>query len=348
MSIKTFLSNSGVPQLLHISDDVPGYTRLATKDGFDYLCPEKKPIKDDKIIQRLNELVLPPAWTDVWICINEKGYLQATGRDEKGRKQYRYHPDWTAYQQAEKFSRMPGFVEALVAGRPKIQAILQDKSLGWTRLRVAALAVAILDETGMRIGNHNYHRRNGTVGLTTVRRKHMEVDENHLHFFYVGKSSQDREVAIEDPELIRLVQNMSELPGYQVFRYKGQDGKMHNVDSSEVNTMIHEVVGENYSAKDFRTWTGTAAAVEYYSDAQTDAGENSRRRIDTLLVGRVADFLGNTPTICRKYYIHPLVMAAVESAEVPTYKDICKNYSKAFVNELDEGELVAYHLIKGR
>ncbi|PHI19053.1 DNA topoisomerase I [Lewinellaceae bacterium SD302] len=348
MGVDVYLAayKADVPALKQLGDDQPGYTRLPWGKGFTYRCAEGKTVKDPVELARLKALVLPPAWTDVWICADPDGYLQATGRDARGRKQYRYHPDWTAYQQALKFSRMSDFVRALVPARKQISEILHDRSMGWNRRRVTALAIAVLDETGMRIGNKNYQRRNGTTGLTTIRRKHLEIDEEGLHFDYVGKSNKNRSVEIDDPELIELVRNLSDQPGYEVFRYRGNDGKLHSIDSADVNELIHELVGPEHSAKSFRTWAGTAAAIEFYPDAQLDLERNPRKRIDTCLIERVAAFLGNTTSICREYYIHPLVLSAVDKGTVPTYDKAASGLTENFLEELDEGEVIAYYLLR--
>lgn len=331
--------------LLLIGDDQPGYTRLPWGRGFTYRCWAGKTVKEPALLNRFRALVLPPAWTDVWICTEEKGYLQATGRDGKGRKQYRYHPEWTAYQRQLKFERMRAFVEALPHARRGIAAILADDSAGWTARRVCALAIAVLDETGMRIGNKDYHRRNGTVGLTTIRRKHLEVSRRSLQFDYLGKSGQQRHVEIDDPELTWLVKNLSEQPGYEVFRYRGEDGKMHNLDSGVVNAMIHELLGPEHSAKSFRTWAGTSAAIAFYPWAIAAVEENPKRRIDTTLIDLVADFLGNTPTICREYYVHPKILTAVTEARIPTYEVAKRGLGKKILAELDESEVIAYRLL---
>lgn len=340
-------TGKGTPALKHISDEVPGYTRLPWGRGFTYRCREGKTVKSTPILKRLKALVLPPAWTDVWICHDPLGYLQATGRDTKGRKQYRYHPDWTAYQQAGKFARMQAFVETLTSGRKAIEAILGDDSNGWNRRRVSALAIAVLDETGMRIGNQQYQRRNGTIGLTTLRRKHLDIKDSHqeLHFEYPGKSNKERHVALNDPELVGLIQNLSDLPGYEIFRYRDRAKNFHLLDSADVNELIHELFGEEHSAKSFRTWAATAAALAFYPLALEDVVKNPRKRVDSCLVERVATYLGNTVSICREYYIHPKVLAAVEAANVPNFESIKSKVRTVSLTQLEEAEVIAYYLI---
>ncbi|MBB4077447.1 DNA topoisomerase-1 [Lewinella aquimaris] len=336
-----------VPDLVHVSDEQPGWTRKPYKDSFRYFREDGTRIKDKLVEDRLASLAIPPAWTEVWICPLENGHLLSTGRDEAGRKQYRYHPDWLAFQQLNKFNTLMEFAAALPGARRTLRGIIQDKSRGWTKERVAAIAVAMMDETGMRVGNSAYRKRNGTIGLTTLRRKHVEVDDDGLHFDYVGKSGQEREVNLNDPILVGLLSNMSELPGYEVFRYRGDDGKMYNLDSSEVNEMVRQLVGPDFSSKYFRTWAGTAAAVDAYWELLEENGGTPPERPDLRVVERVAEFLGNTTTVCRKYYIHPSVLAAVAEERVPGEDSITKKEEKEFDGEFDNDEIIAFRLARG-
>lgn len=330
-----------LPDLVHFSDDQPGWTRKRHGRGFRYFREDGSPITDKLIKDRLRSLAIPPAWTDVWICPLENGHLLSTGRDDAGRKQYRYHPDWMAYQQLNKFNQLVDFARGLPAARRLIHTIITDRSRGWTHDRVAALAVALMDETGMRVGNASYQRRNGTTGLTTLRRKHVETDDDGLHFDYVGKSSIDRTVDLNDDVLVRLIQNMSELPGYEVFRYRDADGRMQNLGSSDVNEMVKVLVGPDYSSKYFRTWAGTAAAVREYWRLLDENKGCAPERADLRVTERVAEFLGNTVAVCRKYYIHPAVMAAILDGEVPAAKSITSEEEKAFGDAFDDEEIIA-------
>lgn len=333
-----------LPDLVHVSDEQPGWSRKRGKNGFNYYREDGSLIKDQLIQDRLASLAIPPAWTEVWICPLENGHLLSTGRDEAGRKQYRYHPDWLAFQQLSKFNTLLEFASALPGARRTLRSIIQDDSRGWSRERVAAVAVALMDETGMRVGNSSYRKRNGTIGLTTLRRKHVEVGASGLHFDYIGKSGQEREVDLSDPNLIKLVTNMSELPGYEIFRYRGDDGKMHNLDSSDVNEMVRQLVGPDFSSKFFRTWAGTAAAVDAYWELLEENDGQPPERPDLRVVERVAHFLGNTTAICRKYYIHPGVLAAVAEERVPPESSVTKKEEKRFEGEFDHDEIIAYRL----
>ena len=338
------IAPAGIPDLVHVSDDQPGWSRRRRGRGFSYHREDGSLIRDALIRNRLKSLAIPPAWEDVWICPLANGHLLSTGRDEAGRKQYRYHPDWMAYQQLNKFSQLVEFAARLPQARRTIRSIITDKSRGWSHDRVAALALALMDETGMRVGNANYQRRNGTVGLTTLRRKHVEADEDGLHFDYVGKSSIDRSVDLEDPQLIRLVNDMSELPGYRVFRYRCADGSMTNLDSRDINDMVKEVVGPQFSSKYFRTWVGTATAVREYWELLAENGGELPERHDLRVVERTAEFLGNTVAVCRKYYIHPAVLSAVIEGRVPAAESVISKEEKRFDGEFDLEEIVAYRL----
>ncbi len=336
-----------LPDLVHVSDEQPGWTRKPLKKGFQYFREDGTPIKDKLIQDRLASLAIPPAWTEVWICPLENGHLLSTGRDEAGRKQYRYHPDWLAFKQLNKFNTLLEFANALPGARRTLRSLIEDDSRGWSHDRVAAVALAMMDETGMRVGNSSYRKRNGTIGLTTLRRKHVGVDAGGIHFEYVGKSGIDRAVDLSEPSLVRLISNMSELPGYEVFRYRGEDGKMHNLDSQDVNEMVREVVGPSFSSKYFRTWAGTAAAVDAYWELLEENNGELPERADLRVVERVAEFLGNTTAVCREYYIHPSVLAAVAEGRVPAESTVTSKEEAKFDGEFDHDEIIAYRLAHG-
>lgn len=337
-----------LPNLVHYPDDRPGWARKPTKNGgFHYFRENGKRIKDQLVLDRLNTLAIPPAWTEVWICPLENGHLLSTGRDDAGRKQYRYHPEWMAFRQLNKFHKLVEFAEALPAARQKLRQLLDTKVTTWPRQRVIALAIALMDETGMRIGNAAYQRRNGTTGLTTLRRKHLSISGDGLHFEYVGKSGIDRGVDLDDPLLTRLITDVSELPGYEIFRYRNEEGKMTNLNSSDVNEVVHDLIGPRFSSKYFRTWAGTAAAVFFYWEIQAEMikhNQNLPERMDLRVCERVAEYLGNTVAICRKYYIHPSVLAAVSGHDIPAAATISKAEEKKFAGEFDAEEIIAHRV----
>jgi len=299
--------------LIYTSDDQPGFFRRKWGKGFRYLDDKNNKLDDDKSLVRIKKLVIPPTWEDVWICKKDNGHLQSTGRDGRKRKQYIYHPEWTAYRQAEKFSKLLEFSVALADMRKTIAGNLAKKR--WDREKVLSLAVKIMDEHNIRIGNQQYAEKNGTYGLTTLRRKHIDLDTKELTFSYKAKSNKHRNVSITNPRLIKLIKQCSELPGYEVLTYKDKSGQSQSIDSSDVNEYIQKIMGEAFSSKDFRTWGGTSLAVKYYGNALALVAENPRKKIEPSLVKMVAKSLGNTMSVCRKYYIHPLVLEQIKEGK---------------------------------
>ncbi|MFK7936533.1 MAG: DNA topoisomerase IB, partial [Saprospiraceae bacterium] len=251
-----------IKQLVQVNDSVAGWTRCKEKERFIYLNENGGVLNRKEELERIKQLVIPPIWSDVWICKLPNGHLQSTGRDLRRRKQYIYHPDWTAYRQAMKFRKIRDFAYQLPKLRKTAAVHLKDKS--WTKRKVLALIVQVLDNCHIRIGNKYYKEKNNTFGLTTLRRKHLEItDDNLIRFEYKAKSNKYRKVSMDSRKLAKLVQQCSELRGYEVFRYQ-ENGKTYPIDSSDVNTYIQEIAGEQFSAKDFRTWAGTSLAVENY------------------------------------------------------------------------------------
>ena len=294
--------------LQYHTDDSPGITRKHMSKGWSYHQPDGTPMRDAATLQRINALAIPPAWKDVWIAPEADSHLQVTGRDEKGRKQYRYHPQWRETRDATKYTQMIAFGEAL----PKIRArITHDLHLrGLPHDKVLAVIVRLLETTLIRVGNEEYARENGHYGLTTLQREHVTVRGGSLQFAFTGKSGVDHTITLRDPQLARIVRQIEDLPGNTLFRYLDAHGKAHPIDSADVNTYLHEITGEHFTAKDFRTWAGTVLAAlalqkfEAY-DTKTQAKKNILRAIEY-----VAERLGNTPSVCRKCYVHPDVLNA--------------------------------------
>lgn len=283
--------------------------------GFRYLSEDGKPIKDQQTLKRLRNLVIPPMWSDVKICRFEEGHIQATGRDKKGRKQYIYHSTYEKKCQLEKFNRLIHFAKALPAIRKKSYRAIQTKE--WSKEKVLGLMILILDGYGIRIGNKYYQENNDTTGLTTLRRKHMKIEGNEIVFHYNGKSNIDRSVKIDNPELISLIKDAADLPGYEIFRYKDEKGSFQSVDSDEVNEFIAANMCAEYSSKYFRTWAASRLAIEYYPKALEEKQKSKRKKFSNILIKMVASELGNTPTVCRNYYIHPAIMEKIESQSLP-------------------------------
>jgi DNA topoisomerase I len=295
--------------LRYVSDRAPGITRRRQGNGFAYRLPDGAPLRDRAERRRIEKLAIPPAWTDVWICPDANGHLQATGRDARGRKQYRYHPDWRGVRDETKFGRLIAFGEALPALRRRVEEDLGRPGL--PREKVLAAVVRLLETTLLRVGNEEYARANNSFGLTTLRDRHAAVEGSTVRFAFRGKSGKEVEVDIQDRRLARVVKRCRELPGQELFQYLDDEGARQAVGSGDVNAYLREVTGEEFSAKDFRTWGGTVLALGALSALAangTGAGEASRNVVQA--VKEVAEQLGNRPAICRKYYIHPGVLDA--------------------------------------
>lgn len=261
-------------------------------------------ITDEKVIRRIRELVIPPNWQEVWICKTANGHLQCTGRDERNRKQYLYHADWLAYSQKAKFQHLVAFGQCLPHMRRQINHLLSSE--GYGRKKVLAIALKLLDLHYLRIGNDFYLSENETYGLTTLRRKHLTDHGRQIRLSYKAKSNKYRTIRVENKKLVRLLREMNELPGYEVFRYETCDGP-RRIDSAGVNELIRELSGADFSAKDFRTWGGTVAAVEVWAKARKETA-GTRRKLEVAIVREVAKILGNTVATAREYYIHPKVL----------------------------------------
>ena len=294
--------------LRYVHDDKPGIRRDTVPGGFRYLDAKGEPVEDEATLARIKSLVIPPAWTEVWICPQANGHLQATGRDAKGRKQYRYHPKWRATRDEVKYERMLKFGQALPAIRAEV-----DRALGLPGLpreKVLATIVYLLEATMMRVGNEEYARTNKSFGLTTLRNRHVKVDGSEIAFRFRGKSGVYHKVKVQDRRLARIIARARDLPGQELFQYVDDEGETHSIDSSDVNDYLRSITGEEYTAKDFRTWSGTvlaALALQEFEkfDSEAQAKKNIVRAIES-----VAEKLGNTPSICRKCYVHPAVLDA--------------------------------------
>ncbi|MCL6261040.1 DNA topoisomerase IB [Aquiflexum sp. TKW24L] len=330
-----------VPYSIYNEEDSLRLKRVKKGRGFAYLDENGQKIGDKHKLNRISRLVIPPMWTDISISRFDDGHIQATGRDLKGRKQYIYHTEWEKIRQEEKFERMAQFGKALPKLRKRVQKDL--KSRGWSKQKVLALMVAILDETGIRIGNKQYEQENQTYGLTTLRRRHLNVEGQALTFSYKGKSNKEREVTIEDSSLVRHIKRVAELPGYQLFKYVDADGQVNQVDSQDVQEYIKRNMGEEFSCKDFRTWVGSRLTIELYPEAVEHKVQFPRKKLESLLVCMVADELGNTPSVCRGYYIHPLILTKVDVGELPLKNPFRASKSP---NALDKSEKLLLKLLE--
>jgi DNA topoisomerase-1 len=294
--------------LRYVSDARPGILRRRRGKGFEYLGPDGETVHDPETLARIRSLAVPPAWTDVWICPNPRGHLQATGRDARGRKQYRYHPRWREVRDATKYDRMIAFGLALPAIRERTLSDLSKPGL--PREKVLATVVRLLEATLIRVGNDEYARENRSYGLTTLKGRHADVDGSTIEFRFRGKGGKIHRVSVRDRRLARIIEHCQDLPGQELFQYLDEDGQPQDVDSNDVNDYLREITRQDFTAKDFRTWAGTVAAalaLEEFEEADSAATAKSNivHAIET-----VAARLGNTPAVCRRCYVHPAVFEA--------------------------------------
>jgi DNA topoisomerase I len=292
--------------LRYVYDAMPGITRRRAGRAFSYRDPDGRLIKDRAELARIKRLAIPPAWTDVWICPERKGHLQATGRDARGRKQYRYHPDWRTVRDAAKYDRMLAFARALSRIRARVA---EDQARrGLPREKVLATVVRLLEATLIRVGNQEYARENRSYGLTTMRDRHVDFAGAELIFEYRGKGGRRHRISLRDRRLARIVRSCQELPGQHLFQYLDDDGQRQEVDSADVNAYLQEITGEPFTAKDFRTWAGTVLASLALSEFESFDSQAAAKRNVMRAIEQVAAQLGNTAAVCRKSYIHPEVV----------------------------------------
>ena len=296
--------------LTYCSDEQAGLTRRGTAGAFSYIDAKGREVTDERTLERIRMLAIPPAWTDVWICPRATGHIQATGRDQKGRKQYRYHADWSSHRSTGKFDRMPAFARALPKLRRRVEADLGRR--GVCREKVLATTVRLLELTLIRIGNAQYARQNRSYGLTTLHKRHLAIDGSALQFSFRGKSGKDHAVSVRDRRLASVIRSLQDLPGQQVFKYRDADGDLVAVTSDEVNAYIRGAMGEDFSAKDFRTWAATVSAARALRDTAAPTSPTDAKRKITVCVKTVSGLLGNTPTVCRTSYVHPRVFEMFE------------------------------------
>lgn len=301
------------PGLVWVTDQMPGIRRRRRGKGFVYLDAAGRAVRDETTLQRIRRLAVPPAYRSVWICPSAQGHLQATGRDARGRKQYRYHADWQAERGATKFDRLAAVGQALARVRRRVAADLADAARP-TRGVVLATLVRLLDTTCVRIGNVEYARSNGSYGLTTLRNQHAGITGSQVQLRFKGKGGIEHCLRIDDPRVARVVRRCRELPGQDLFQYLDDDGSLRGVGSAEVNTYLAEAAGERFTAKEFRTWHASVQALGLLLDAAVCGGDgpggktSATQRLQAVVCA-VARRLGNTPTVCRKAYIHPAVLA---------------------------------------
>jgi DNA topoisomerase-1 len=329
-----------------VSDERPGIRRLKAGKGFRYVAPDGTPVRDDATLARIRSLAIPPAYKDVWICPLANGHLQATGIDERGRKQYRYHPKWREARDENKYARMMQFGAAL----PKIRSATQKHLAlpGMPREKVLATVVQLLEKTLIRVGNEEYARTNKSHGLTTMRNRHVAVEGSHVTFSFKGKSGVRHAIDLHDRRLARVLEKLTDLPGQELFQYVDDAGATHAIASTDVNAYLKEISGQDFTAKDFRTWAGTvlaALALQEFEkfDSQTQAKKNIVAAIEN-----VSKKLGNTPSVCRKCYVHPVVLDSyIDGSLIETLAQRAAESTRRW-NELPPEEAAVMGLLRAR
>ncbi|HEX2843902.1 MAG TPA: DNA topoisomerase IB, partial [Candidatus Limnocylindria bacterium] len=333
--------------LRYVTDTGPGIRRRRAGRGFSYTGVDGQPIRDKRQVERIKALAIPPAWTDVWISPTRRGHIQATGRDAKGRKQYRYHPKWHDVRDEVKFGRMLAFAAALPTIRERTDADLRRQGL--PREKVLAAIVRLLEKTMIRVGNEEYARDNDSYGLTTLQDEHAEVTNRRVTFRYRGKSGKEHEATLDDPRLARIVGRCQDLPGQELLQYVDDDGTVRDVDSTDVNAYLQEITGEPFTAKDFRTWAGTVLACMALQDFEAFGSETEAKRNVVDAVKRVAERLGNTPAVCRSSYIHPEILNAyLDGSMLESLKQLAAEELAEAGHELTPAEAAALGVIQAR
>jgi DNA topoisomerase-1 len=313
------VDSAKIAGLRYISDRTPGIRRIGSGKNFRYRNADGKLMRDKEILKRIRSLVIPPAWTDVWISRDPQSHLQAVGRDARGRKQYRYHSRWRETRDSTKYHRLVIFGEALPRIRARVSRDLNIREL--KREKVIATIVRLLETTSIRVGNEEYSRQNNSFGLTTLRDRHVRVSSKRIDFFFRGKSGVRHEISVENRRLARIVRQLRDLPGYELFQYIDENGEVQSIDSMHVNVYIREVSHDDFTAKDFRTWNGTVLAAEALTGMPPCTSQKMIKKNMAAAVQFVAGQLGNTAAVCRKCYIHPAVFEGYMARSLWTEAD---------------------------
>ena len=318
--------------LVYVSDEEPGIKRLRKGKGFTYKSPRSQTIKNPKVIERIKKLVVPPAWKDVWICQEPEGHLQVTGRDARNRKQYRYHEKWNLFRNSNKFDRMIAFAEKLPELRKKIEEDLKLSGLPSEKILAAVIKTMLITQS--RIGNATYAEENDSYGLTTIKNDHVDVKGTKIHLSFRGKSGVEHDINFQDPTISRIIKRCQDLPGEELFAYVDDEENAVDITSTHVNSYLKNMTGEDFTAKDLRTWGGSCKAIEVLVEMPEaiELSESKWKTRHVEIVRATAEYLHNTMAVCRKYYIHPLILQADRDGKLMTLWKSCREslkYSRA-------------------
>ena len=331
--------------LRYVTDSQPGILRKRSGRGFRYFGPDGKAVRDPEVLARIKSLVIPPAWTNVWICTSPKGHLQVTGRDAKGRKQSKYHPRWREVRDETKYERMAIFGTVL----PKVREQVEDDlaTPGLSRRKVLATVVRLMETTFIRVGNEEYARENHSYGLTTMRNRHVQVNGSTITFRFQGKSKIRHTLDLHDRRLARIIQRCQDIPGYELFQYLDSEGEPQSIDSADVNEYLRDITHEHFTAKDFRTWAGTVLACMTLREFEAFESETQAKKNVVQAIKTVAARLRNTPSVCRKCYVHPAVLESYMSGRMKIPRKRKNRYSN-MAGALEQEEAALLRLLKER
>jgi len=333
--------------LRYVTDLAPGITRRRAGKGWCYRAPDGTPTKDKTELARIKALGIPPAYTEVWICPDPLGHIQATGRDAKGRKQYRYHERWREVRDETKYGRMIAFAEALPAIRARVAEDLARR--GMPREKVLATIVRLLETTLIRVGNDEYARTNESYGLTTMQDEHVDVAGSTLRFAFRGKSGKEHVIDVRDKQLARIVKRSQELPGQELFQYVDEEGITRDVGSGDVNDYLRQITGQDFTAKDFRTWAGTVLAARTLAELEEAESQTALKQNVVRAIEQVAGHLGNTRAVCRKSYVHPAVIDAyLDGSLLHTLRQRVEVAAEEHLAELTPEEAAVLHFLRAR
>lgn len=320
--VKDYEASARLADLVYVNDREEGIIRKKRGNSFAYYIRDEK-ISDKKILKRIKQLVIPPAWENVWICMKENGHIQATGIDSKNRKQYRYHPKWSNFREQTKYYRLKEFASAIPAIRSKIKEDLAQR--GYPRSKVLAAVISIMESTSIRVGNNIYEKLYGSYGLSTMKDKHVKIAGSEVSFIFKGKKGVYHRISLKSRKLAHIISQCKDIPGKELFQYFDEAGNNHCIDSGDVNSYIREISGGDFTSKDFRTWTGTVKCLQAFT--QLGCGENQMqtKRLMNEAMDIVASQLGNTRSVCKKHYIHPGILIDYENGRLNKYIDMIRN-----------------------